>query len=39
MSDYSIWVLEYGAVPNAPKGVTVHGTFNQGTSSSPTAMS
>jgi len=31
MSDYSIWVLEYGAVPNAPKGVTVHGTFNQGT--------
>jgi len=31
MSDYSIWVLEYGAVPNAPKGITVHGTFNQGT--------
>jgi len=31
MADYSIWVLEYGAVPNAPKGVTVHGTFNQGT--------
>jgi glyoxylase-like metal-dependent hydrolase (beta-lactamase superfamily II) len=31
MSDYSIWVLEYGAVPNAPKGITVHGAFNQGT--------
>jgi glyoxylase-like metal-dependent hydrolase (beta-lactamase superfamily II) len=31
MSDYSIWVLEYGAVPTAPKGVTIHGTFNEGT--------
>jgi glyoxylase-like metal-dependent hydrolase (beta-lactamase superfamily II) len=31
MSDYSIWVLEYCAVPTLPKGVTVHGAFNAGT--------
>lgn len=31
MSDYSIWVLEYCAVPTLPKGVTVHGQFNAGT--------
>ncbi len=31
MGMYSIWVLEYCWVPQAPKGLTVHGAFNQGT--------
>ena len=35
MSDYSIWVLEYGAVPNAPKGILTQGQFNQGTTKLP----
>ena len=35
MADYSIWVLEYGAVPNAPKGIIAHGQFNAGTDKLP----
>ena len=31
MADYSIWVLEYCWVPQAPKGLLTHGAFNGGT--------
>src|SRR5690349_16839567 len=31
MADYSIWVLEYCWVPQAPKGLVTHGAFNGGT--------
>ena len=31
MADYSIWVLEYCWVPNAPAGLIAHGAFNGGT--------
>jgi glyoxylase-like metal-dependent hydrolase (beta-lactamase superfamily II) len=31
MADYSIWVLEYCWVSTAPKGLTTHGAFNEGT--------
>jgi N-acyl homoserine lactone hydrolase len=31
MADYSIWVLEYCWVPNAPAGLIRHGAFNGGT--------
>lgn len=29
MGDYSIWVLEYGYTSEFPKGVVVHGAFNE----------
>ena len=31
MADYSIWVLEYCWVPQAPKGLIEHGALNGGT--------